>query len=88
MTRIPFGEKVTREKLKLIEDIEGHVRSAGLRDIRLRLFEAEQGFIGILEVDDPAKALKKWSAISKHVQGVRMALDPKGYRQGSLNPDR
>jgi uncharacterized protein len=85
MTRIPYGESITREKLTLIGEIEEGVRKAGLRDIRLRLFEANQGYIGILEVDDPSKALRKWKTISKHAKGVRLALDPRGYRQGSLN---
>ncbi|MGA1847742.1 MAG: hypothetical protein ACMUHB_00245 [Thermoplasmatota archaeon] len=87
MTRIPYGEKITRQKLALIENIEAQVRKAGLKDIRLRLFEAKQGYIGILEVDDPTRAMKKWMTILKHAKGVRIALDPMGYRQGSLNAD-
>jgi len=86
MTRIPFGESITLDKLDLIDAIEGQVRKAGLKDVRLRLFEARQGYIGILEVNDPTRAVKKWKTIAKHSKGVRIALDPAGYRQGSLNP--
>jgi uncharacterized protein len=86
MTRIPYEERITLEKLELIGAIEEKVASLGFRDIRLRLFDREGGgYIGILEVDDPAKALEIWDAIDQTTKEVKMVLDPKGYRQGSLN---
>ncbi len=86
MTRIPYDEEITGEKLRIIEDIEDRVRELGFRDIRLRLFERSAGgYVGVLEVDDPARALQVWESITNAVVGVKMALDPRGYRQGSMN---
>jgi len=86
MTRIPYGERVTEEKLRLIEKVEGIVRELGLREIRLRLFERKGGgYIGILEVDDPGAAMTRWDSIKDASKDVRIVLDPAGYRQGSMN---
>jgi len=35
-TRIPFGEKITLEKLKMIESAERFIKSLGVRDVRVR----------------------------------------------------
>ena len=86
MTRIPYGERVTSEKLRVIESVELEVRKLGFREIRLRLFERRGGgYIGILELDDPGAALGQWDLIEGLSEDVRIVLDPAGYRQGSLN---
>ncbi|MGA1794000.1 MAG: ATP-dependent sacrificial sulfur transferase LarE [Thermoplasmatota archaeon] len=86
MTRIPYGERVTEEKMRLIDRVEGTLSDLGFRDIRLRLFERTGGgYIGILEVDDPRAALEAWDSIKDASKDVRMVLDPAGYRQGSMN---
>ncbi|MGA1866395.1 MAG: asparagine synthase-related protein [Thermoplasmatota archaeon] len=86
MTRIPYGERITREKLELIDLIESRVRDMGSRDVRLRLFERSGGgYIGVLEVDGPERVIAHWDDISRGISGVRLVLDPAGYRQGSLN---
>jgi pyridinium-3,5-biscarboxylic acid mononucleotide sulfurtransferase len=38
-SRIPYGEKVTPEKLKMIEEAEYVLRDLGFRDVRVRLHE-------------------------------------------------
>lgn len=86
MTRIPYGERITIEKIGLIENMERRIATMGFRDIRLRLFEREGGgYIGILEVDDPEKAFRNWNSIDQGPEEVKLVLDPKGYRQGSMN---
>ena len=86
MTRIPYGERITSEKLDLIGSIEKRIASLGFRDIRLRLYErGGGGYIGILEVDDPSRAFENWNSIEMDIEEVKMVLDPRGYRQGSLN---
>jgi uncharacterized protein len=86
MTRIPYGEQVSKEKLELIGGIEERVRSFGFKDIRLRLYERKEGgYIGILEVDEPKRAFDQWDSICRENEDVKLVLDPKGYRQGSLN---
>jgi uncharacterized protein len=86
MTRIPYGEKVTARKLEIIENIENGISGMGFRDIRLRLYErGAQLPLGILEVDDPMRALQLWSSIAALSEDVKIVLDPLGYRQGSMN---
>lgn len=36
-TRIPSGEKITREKLQMTEKAEGYLSSLGFRDLRIRM---------------------------------------------------
>jgi uncharacterized protein len=47
-SRIPYGEKVTPEKLKMIEDAEDFLRDLGFYDIRVRHHELRSG--GIAEL--------------------------------------
>jgi PP-loop superfamily ATP-utilizing enzyme len=86
MTRIPYDEPITAEKMELIGKVEEMVRKNGFKDIRLRLYERRtEGYIGVLEVDEPGRALDVWESIRMDIPGLKMVLDPRGYRQGSLN---
>ncbi len=85
-TRIPYGQSVTIEKLKLIDHLEEKVKTLGFVDVRVRLHENNYGtFTAILEVDDPEKAIKVWDKILLLSGKLPISLDPKGYRQGSMN---
>ncbi len=85
-TRIPYGQSVTIKKLKVIDHLEEEVRNLGFVDVRVRLHENDDGtFTAILEVDDPEKALKVWDKILLSTGKLPISLDPKGYRQGSMN---
>jgi uncharacterized protein len=85
-TRIPYGERITEEKLRLIDKAEEKIRSLGFHDVRARLHEnSSKEFLIILEVDEPDKALERWDSILEIAGNVRIYLDPKGYRQGSMN---
>ncbi len=85
-TRIPHGEEINSEKLRLIDRVEEGIRNLGFFDVRARLHESASGrYLLILEVGDPEKALEGWDSIIDIVGDVKIYLDPKGYRQGSLN---
>jgi PP-loop superfamily ATP-utilizing enzyme len=72
--------------LRLVEDGEEALRELGFRDIRFRLHERTDGeMLGIVEVDDPQKAMDKWEIILGSLPRMDVFLDPRGYRQGSLN---
>ena len=91
-SRIPYGEAVTPEKLRMIEEAENALRDLGFYDVRVRHHELKQGHLARIEVgateiprllvDDlfskVAEDLKKFGYI--HV-----TLDLQGYRRGSLN---
>ena len=49
-SRIPYGQKVTLEKLAMIEKAEGILRDAGFREVRVRHYEEPDGPIARLEL--------------------------------------
>ncbi|MCS1408091.1 MAG: hypothetical protein M2R45_01256 [Verrucomicrobia subdivision 3 bacterium] len=91
-SRVPYGERVTLEKLRLIEAGEAAVRRLGIRDLRVRLHELGQGFLARVEVPRG-----EWSQFVERefAENVGPALlkigfqyvtlDLLGYRRGSLN---
>jgi len=87
-SRIPHHTEVTASKLKQIERAEDALRALGFRVFRVRHFEQ----LAKLEFakDEMARAFEPEIAASI-AAGVRAAgyaqveIDPRGYRQGSLN---
>jgi PP-loop superfamily ATP-utilizing enzyme len=76
---------VTADKLKVIDRIEESIRSLGFLDVRVRLYEcSDSSLIGIVELDDPEKALDVWMRILDS-SDIGLFLDPRGYRKGSMN---
>lgn len=88
-SRIPFGEKVTRENLGQVERGEAALRELGFRQFRLR----HHGTLARIEIDQEElpRALEAGMAATLAIRlkqiGYRyVTLDLEGYRQGSLNP--
>src|SRR5215467_3814650 len=87
-SRLPYGTEVTPERLALVEKGEAALRELGFRQFRVRA----HGELARIELamDEMAKCLDPEMA-SRIAAGVRaagfaiVALDPNGYRQGSLN---
>ena len=91
-SRIPYGQKVTLEKLAMIEKAEGILRDAGFREVRVRHYEEPDGPIARLELgpEEMDRFLAEdWHfAITERLKGfgfVKVDLDARGYRRGSLN---
>ena len=91
-SRIPYGQKVTREKLAMIEKAEGILRDAGFREVRVRHYEESDGAIARLELGpeemDRFLAEDWQSAMTERLKSfgfVKVDLDTRGYRRGSLN---
>ena len=87
-SRIPYGNEVTPEKLRQIDDAEEALRELGFRQVRVR----HHGDVARVEVAqnelaaalDPVRATAISTAL--HRLGFRyVALDLDGYRTGSLN---
>lgn len=87
-SRLPYGTRVTTERLSQVEQGEDRLRALGFRQIRLR----HHGNLARIEVSpeelpkalDPAMAAAMAKAIKS--LGFRfIALDLEGYRTGSLN---
>ncbi|MFT7463976.1 MAG: hypothetical protein ACI9EF_002324 [Pseudohongiellaceae bacterium] len=89
-SRLPYGTRVTAERLAAVDAVEQHLRSMGFKDVRAR----HHGLAVHLEVDpDRVSELKQRSGESKLLAVVRQAgfehtvITPEGYRRGRLNDE-
>ncbi len=87
-TRIPYGERITKEKLSQIEQSEQLLIDKGFRQVRVRL----HGNIARIEIppEDFGKLLSEGlrTSIVRELKGVGfdyITLDLMGYRTGSMN---
>jgi uncharacterized protein len=91
-SRIPYGETVSPEKLRMIETGENFLRDLGFYDVRVRHHELKNGAMARIEVG-PAELPKLLSgdianrvaAALKEAGYLHVTLDLQGYRRGSLN---
>jgi uncharacterized protein len=91
-SRIPYGEPVTPEKLRMIEAAEDTLRDLGFYDVRVRHHELKQGHLARIEVGPGELARFLTDGVNARVaealKGVGYAhvtLDLLGYRRGSVN---
>jgi uncharacterized protein len=91
-SRIPYGEAVSPEKLRMIEQAEYVLRDLGFYDVRVRHHELKQGEMARIEVG--AAELPKILAgdtanrvamALKKIGYQHVTLDLLGYRRGSVN---
>ncbi|MEQ8200294.1 MAG: ATP-dependent sacrificial sulfur transferase LarE [Syntrophomonadaceae bacterium] len=86
-TRIPYGEQITRSKLKRVDRAEQFLRGLGFRQVRVRC----HGEMARIEIDPEERARFDKRLMDKVHDGLRtlgftyVTLDLKGYRTGSLN---
>jgi uncharacterized protein len=87
-SRIPYGEKITAEKLRMIEEAEEFLKAKGFDEVRVRL----HGNMARIEVA-PGEVARLSSpgtrmSVTKRLRSLGftyVALDLEGYRTGSLN---
>ena len=101
-SRIPYGQKVTIEKLSLIEKAEEVIKNLGFKDFRVRFFEINQNGFGtaslkLAKVDIASKEIDKAlnrsivDEINDKLKSIGfnfVTLDLGGLKSGSLNPER
>jgi len=88
VTRLPYGVKITAEKLKLVDKCEEFLRGEGFHIFRVRHHETlariEFGPKDLERALNPETAAKLASAFKSF--GYRfVTLDLEGYRMGSFN---
>ena len=91
-SRIPYGEPVSPEKLRMIEGAEAFLRGSGFYDVRVRHHELKNGSLARIEVG-PAELPKLLApdfiaSAAAHIRGLgyqHVTVDLEGYRRGSLN---
>jgi uncharacterized protein len=88
-SRIAYGEAVTPQRLAMIDQAEQHLRSLGLRTVRVRY---HRGDLARLEV--PPEAIRKLAEEKVRTDLLRtltdlgfkyVTLDLAGFRSGSQN---
>lgn len=91
-SRIPYGEAVTTEKLRMIEAGENVLRDLGFYDVRVRHHEMKLGHLARIEVG-PAELSRfftdgmaqRVADALKRAGYAHVTLDLQGYRRGSVN---
>jgi len=84
-SRIPFNERITQEKLRMIETAEDRLRGLGLAQLRVR----HHGLIARIEVPQEAIGfvMEKRGDIARELKEVGftyVTLDLEGFRSGSM----
>ncbi len=89
-SRIPYGMRVTVDKLKQIDEAEKFIHSLGFKQVRVRHHE------NLARIEVEIHDLPKLTRPDIHQQIVdrlqalgfaSVTIDPKGYRTGSLNEE-
>ncbi len=87
-SRFPYGERITPERLRMVEAAEQFLLDMGFRQVRVRFhgnvarIETEpDGFDAIMD----AKARRQIYEKLKQIGFTYVAVDMQGYRTGSMN---
>lgn len=91
-SRIPYGEPVSPEKLRMIEAAEDYLRDLGYYDVRVRHHELKVGALARIELGPEElpefRREEDFGVIAEKFKEIgysHTTLDLKGYRRGSLN---
>jgi pyridinium-3,5-biscarboxylic acid mononucleotide sulfurtransferase len=85
-SRIPYGDEITKEKLRRIEAAEAYLAGLGIGQLRVRL----HGNVARIEVhnEDREKILDQQSVVAAKLRSLGFSyvtLDLEGYRSGSMD---
>lgn len=87
-SRFPYGQKITKERLRVVEELEGFLMAHGFRQVRVR----HHGDIARIEVSTEERIrffdlnwMDQVDEVFKQKGFAYVALDLKGYRTGSMN---
>ncbi len=87
-SRVPYGQKITREKLGVIDKAEQFLMDLGFRQVRVR-HHGDIARIELLKSDMPRifenGLYEKIYAKLKELGFIYVTLDLKGYQTGSMN---
>jgi uncharacterized protein len=86
-SRIPYGTKITPQRLRMIEEGEDFLRDLGLKEVRLRLHDDKTARIEVSK-DSMPQLLKHSAQVVKELKSwglTYITFDLEGYRSGSMN---
>ncbi len=91
-SRVPYGEPVSPQKLRMIEQAEGFLRDLGFYEVRVRHHELKVGHLARIELGQAEISkflsngtLTQVAAALKQFGYAHVTLDLEGYRRGSTN---
>lgn len=86
-SRIPYGERITADKLTRIDGAEQYLRSCGMKQFRARYHDAQTVRIEVLPEDMAYLLEHREEAVArlKDLGFTYITLDLMGYRTGSMN---
>jgi uncharacterized protein len=88
-SRIAYGESVTPERLKMIEQAEGFLKQRGFKPVRVRYHRGD-----VARIETPADAIQQFTdpqfrhEVVEYIKSLGfkyVSLDLEGFRSGSLN---
>jgi len=85
-SRIPYGEPITPENLRMAEEAEEYLKSRGFGQLRVRV-HGRMARIELLK-QDMAGAIEESDGIARMLKSIGfdyVALDLQGFRSGSMN---
>lgn len=88
-SRIPYGEAITAEKLKIIGEAEKYLRNLGFTQVRVRHHGEIARIEALPDEIDRFADIKLRNTVSSKLKefGFKfVALELEGYKKGSLNP--
>ncbi|MCD6407448.1 ATP-dependent sacrificial sulfur transferase LarE [bacterium] len=86
ISRIPYGEKITEEKLRMVEKAEKFLKENGFEIVRARYYrEMVRIEVGEDEIEKIVKKRKKIVEGLKRIGLKYITVDLEGYRTGSIN---
>ncbi|UOF92632.1 ATP-dependent sacrificial sulfur transferase LarE [Fodinisporobacter ferrooxydans] len=85
-SRIPYGEKITLEKLSMVDQAESFIMNLGFRQVRVRQHD-KMARIEVSATDIPKLAGVSEIVVEKlkDIGYTYVTIDLQGYRSGSLN---
>lgn len=87
-SRFPYGEKITAEKLDMVDKAEQYIMNLGFRQVRVRIHDKIARIELLAEDMDRFMDVKIREGVYEEFKKIGFeytALDLKGYRTGSLN---
>lgn len=85
-SRIPYGERITQEKLSMIDQAESFLIQLGFRQVRVRQHDK------LARIEVPPEEIAALTAVASTVDAklreigyAYVSVDLRGYRSGSLN---
>lgn len=88
MTRIPFGEEITEEKLGMVYRAEDYLKGRGLTQVRVRCHEITGGLLARIELL-PEEMVRldaaDCDAAMREIGFQFVTLDLGGYEKGKMN---